>query len=204
MSQTTSVPSISAGQLKDSARGALIGAFFGSVWIYWAVAFSGNPKLLWFLIVTVPAVALVAWTIFSIRAVRHFHFSAADLEHSKTFRKFFWVDVGIECGLSGAAVFTLVRFGRFDLMPQAVAVIVGLHFLPLVKIFRTHLYYWTSILMVIAALGSLLIHRGYIRNIFVCGVVGLILWATSVVRLYRISSGVGEQIRSIAAVKKSA
>jgi hypothetical protein len=101
-------------------------------------------------------------------------------------------------------VFTLARFGRFDLMPQAVAVIVGLHFLPLVKIFRVNLYYWTSTLVVIAALGSLLIHRGYIRNIFVCGVVGLILWATSVVRLYRTSSAVAEQIRSTAAVKKCA
>jgi hypothetical protein len=60
-----------------------------------------------FFIVTVPAVALVAWTIFCIRAVRHFPFSTADLEHSKTFRKFFWVDVGIECGLSGVAMFTL-------------------------------------------------------------------------------------------------
>jgi hypothetical protein len=89
MSQATSIPSISAGQLKDSARGALIGALFGSVWIYWAVAFSGNPKPLWFLIVTAPTVTLVAWTIFSIRAVRHFPLSVADLEHSKTFRKFF-------------------------------------------------------------------------------------------------------------------
>ncbi len=204
MGQTTSVTSISAGQLKDSARGALIGAFFGSAWMYWAVALSGNPKPLWFLIVTVPAVALVAWAIFRFRLVRHFPFSAVDLEHSKTFRKFFWADVGIECGLSGVAAFALARFGRFDLIPQAVAVIVGLHFLPLVKIFRAPLYYWTSTLMVVAALLSLLINRGYTRNIFACGVVGLILWATSVVRLCRTSSAVGEQIRSIAAVKKRA
>ncbi len=35
------------------------------------------------------------------------------------------------------AVFVLVRFGRFDLIPQALGVIIGLHFLPLARVFRS-------------------------------------------------------------------
>jgi hypothetical protein len=163
MGQTTSaisrVRNISPGQSKGSARGALICASFGSAWMYWAVVFSGNPAPLWFLIATVPAVALIACAILRVRAVRHLPSSAAELEHSRAFRKFFWVDVGIEWGLSVIAVFTLARFGRFDLIPQALGVIIGLHFLPLAKIFRAPHYYWTGGVMVIAALGSFLIHR---------------------------------------------
>ena len=86
------------------------------------------------------------------------------------------------------SVFVLPRFGRGDLIPQAVGVIVGLHFLPLVKIFRAPLFYWTGGIMVVAALGSLLMQPGHIRNIFACASFGLTLWATSVAVLYRTSA----------------
>ncbi len=200
MSQTTntisSVRTIGGGQLKGSARGALICAFFGSAWMYWAVVFSGNPSPVWFSMVTPPAVALIAWAFLRVRTVRHLPSSLADLEHSRAFRKFFWVDVGIEWGLIGVAVFALGRVGRGDLIPQALGLIIGLHFLPLVKIFRAPLYYWTGGIMVVAALGSLLMHRGYIRNVFACAAVGLTLWVTSVAVLCRTSAALRGQPRS--------
>jgi hypothetical protein len=195
-SAIASVRNISGGQLKGSARGALICSFFGSAWMYWAVVFSGNPTPVWFSIVTVPAVALIAWAFLRVRTVRHLPSSAAELEHSRAFRKFFWVDVGIEWGLSGVAVFALPRFGRGDLIPQALGVIIGLHFIPLVKIFRAPPYYWTGGIMVVAALGSLLMHRGHLRNILACAAVGLTLWVTSVAVLCRTSAALRGQPKS--------
>ena len=112
--------------------------------------------------------------------------------HSRAFPKFFWVDVGIEWGLIGVAVFALARVGRGDLIPQALGVIIGLHFLPLVKIFRAPLYYWTGGIMVVATLGSLLMHRGYLRNVFTCAAVGLTLWVTSLAVLCRTSAALGD------------
>jgi hypothetical protein len=200
MSQTTSaissVRNIGGGQLKGSARGALICASFGSAWMYWAVVFSGNLTPEWFSIVTVPAVALIAWAFLRVRTVRHLRSSAAELEHSRAFGKFFWIDVGIEWELSGVAVFALARFGRADLIPQTLGVIIGLHFLPLVKIFRAPVFYWTGGIMVVAALGSLLMHRGHIRNIFACAAVGLTLWVTSVAALSRTSGALSRQLKS--------
>jgi hypothetical protein len=200
MGQTTSaissVRNISGGQLKGSARGALICAFFGSAWMYWAVVLSGNPTPVWFSIVTVPAVVLIAWAFLRVRAVRHLPSSAVELEHSRAFRKFFWVDVGIEWGLGGVAVFALARFGNGDLIPQALAVIIGLHFLPLVKIFRAPLYYWTGGIMVVGALGSFLMHPGRIRNLVACAAVGLTLWVTSVAVLCRTSAALRGQPKS--------
>jgi hypothetical protein len=193
-SAISSVRNIGGGQLKGSARGALICAFFGSAWMYWAVVF--NPTPVWFSIVTVPAVALIAWAFLRVRTVRHLPSSAAELEHSRAFRKFFWVDVGIEWGLSGVAVFAFARFGRGDLIPQALGVIIGLHFLALVKIFRAPPYYWTGGIMVVAALGSLLMDPGHMRNIFACVAVGLTLWVTSVAVLCRTSAAVRGQRKS--------
>jgi hypothetical protein len=200
MGQTTSaissVRNIGGGQLKGSARGALICALFGSAWMYWAVVFSGISTPVWFSIVTVTAVALVAWAFLRVRAVRHLPPSPTESEHSRAFRKFFWVDVGIEWGLVGVAVFALPRFGHGDLIPPALGVIIGLHFLPLVKIFRAPVYYWTGGTMVVAALGSLLMHRGHIRNVFACAAFALTLWVTSVAVLCKTSAALREQPKS--------
>lgn len=197
MSRATSAISsardISAGQLKGSARGAIICAVFGSAWMYWAVVLSGSPTPVWFSVVTLPAVVLTAWAILRVRAVRHLTFSSTELAHWMQFRKFFWIDSGLEWGLAGVAVFALARLGRPDLIPQAVGVIIGLHFLPLAKIFRAPLYYWTGGIIVVAALGSLLIHRGYLRNTVGCAAVGLTLWMTGGVILSRTSSALAAQ-----------
>jgi hypothetical protein len=196
MDQTTSaisrVRTISAFQLKVSARGALIRSFFGSTLMYWAVVFSGNPTPLRLSIVTVPAVGLIAWAILRVRATRNLPSSAAELDHWSTIRKFYWLDVGLEWVLIGVAVLALAQAGRFDLIPQALGVIVGLHYLPLGKIFRAQQFYWTGGVMVAAAIGSLLIRRGNIRNIVGCAAVGLILWVTCVGILWT-SSTVGGQ-----------
>jgi hypothetical protein len=198
--QTTSAISsdrnISAFQLKVGARGALIRSFFGSTLMYWAVVFSGNPTPLWFSIVTVPAVTLMAWAILLVRATRNLPSSPADLDHWKAVRKFYWLDVGLEWGLAGVAMFALAQVGRFDLVPEALGVIVGLHYLPLGKIFRAQQYYWTGGIMVAAALGSLLIHRGHIRNLVACTAVGLTLWVTCVAILCWTSSAVGGRSKS--------
>jgi hypothetical protein len=178
----------SAGQRKGAARGALICALFGSAWMYWAVVFSGHPTPLWFSTVTLPAMALTIWAIFRIRKFRHLVRSHEDLQHWVAFRKFLWIDSGIEWGLAGIGTFLLSRFGRFDLIPQLFGVIIGLRFLPLAKIFRLPHYYWVSGILIVGALGSLLIPRGDIRNIAGCVCIGLTLWVMGVVILWRLCS----------------
>lgn len=181
MDSTTGVSrvhNVGAFQLKVGARGALIRSIFGSSLMYWAVVLSGHATPLRFSIVTVPAVGLIAWAVIRLRATRKLPSAADELAHWRSVRTFYWLDVGLEWGLIGLAVFVLARLGRFDLIPQALGVIVGLHYLPLGKIFRARQYYWTGGLMVAAALGSLLIHRGPIRNVVGCLAVGLILWVS--------------------------
>jgi hypothetical protein len=178
------VPHTGPFQLKVSARGALIRAFFGSAIMYWGVVFSGHATPLWFSIVTLVTVALLVWAILLVRATRGLPSSAAELDHWKTVRTFYWLDFGLEWVLIGFAMLVLSRFGRFDLVPQAIGVIVGLHYLPLGKILRAQQYYWTGGVMMAGSIGSLLIDRGPIRTIVGCAAVGLTLWISCAAILY--------------------
>jgi hypothetical protein len=177
-SAASRVPSVGSFQLKVGARGALIRSFFGATLMYWAVVLSGNPTPLKFALVAVPAVGLIGWAIIRVRGTRKLPSSANDLAYWRSVRSFYWLDVGLEWGLIGSAVLVLIRLARFDLIPQALGVIVGLHYLPLGKIFRAQQYYWTGGVMVAASLGSLLIERGQMRNVVGCVAVGLTLWVS--------------------------
>jgi hypothetical protein len=200
MSQTastvSSVRDISAFELKVSARGSLMRSFFGSGCLYWAVIFSGHTTPLWFSLLTVSSVGLIAWAILRVRATRKLPTSAADMDHWRAVRKFYWLDVGLEWGLCGVAALVLAVGGRFDLVPQTLGVIIGLHYLALGKIFRMQQFYWTGGVMVVAALGALLIHGGRIRTVAGFAAVGLTLWVTCVAVLWLTSAGVGGQTKT--------
>lgn len=104
--------------------------------MYWAVVSSGSQDPLWFSTVTVPAAVLTIWAINRFRAFRRLVSSPSEVERWARLRKFFWIDSGLEWGLGGVAALVLGHVGRLDILPQALGVIIGLHFLPLAKIFR--------------------------------------------------------------------
>jgi hypothetical protein len=181
-------PGIGAGQLKASARGGLICAVFGSAWMYWAVVFSGTPTPIWFSAVSLPAITLTTWAILRILAFRHLISSAAELQHWRSFRKFLWIDSVIEWMLVGIGTFLLSRIGRYDLIPQLFGLVIGLHFLPIAKVFQLPSYYCVGAIMIAGELCSLLlIPRGDLRNIVGCGCIGLTLWINGLIILSRIS-----------------
>jgi len=200
MSQTTgtisSVRNISALELKVSARSSLIRSFFGSGCLYSAVVFSGHTTPLWFSLLTVSSVGLIAWAILRVRATRKLPTSAADLDHWRAVRKYYWLDVVLEWGLCGVAALVLTVHGRFDLVPETLGVIIGLHYLALGKIFRMRQFYWTGGIMVVAALASLLVHRGHIRTVAGFAAVGLTLWVTCVAILWWTPSAVDGQAKT--------
>jgi hypothetical protein len=176
-----------AGQLKASARGGLICALFGSAWMYWAVVFSGHRTPIWFSVVSLPAITLTIWAIVRILAFRHLTSSAADLQHWRSFRKFLWIESVIEWALVSIGTFLLSRIGRYDLIPQLFGLIIGMHFLPIAKVFQLRNYYWVGAIMITGELSSLLIPRGDMRNIVGCACIGLTLWINGLIILSRIS-----------------
>lgn len=90
----------------------------------------------------------------------------------------YWIIVAIEWGTCIVASNWLARTGHADMISQTVGLIVGLHFIPLAKMFRAPIYHWTAAAMVLGVAASFVAPAGDLRNIVASGVCGLALWAT--------------------------
>jgi hypothetical protein len=189
MTQATSTISgplnFSAGSLKGHARGALICGFFGAVFMFEALYYGRIATPVWLTIIAIFTVAFVAWPVIRLHSLRHLAYSAADRQRWAAIAVPYWIDFAVEWLLCAVAANWLSRIHRWDLIPQFLGVIIGLHFLPLAKMFKAPIYYATGAAMVLGALVSLAIPAGHVRNIAACGVLGLSLWVTAAVNLCR-------------------
>jgi hypothetical protein len=180
------VPSLSVGHLKGRSRAALISGFFGAVWVFEALFFGHAATPLWLTIAALATVVLVGWPIFEIRSLRHLQYSETDRAMWTSVSKAYWADVAIEWIACTVAVLWLVLVRRYDLIPQCLGVIIGLHFLPLAKWFRVPLYYAVGAVMILGTLASFLLARGDARTIAACLANGFTLWAGSLFNLARV------------------
>ena len=95
----------------------------------------------------------------------------------------FGIIFGIEGGLIWLCATVLARFGLGVWIPIAVAVIVGLHFIPLARVFEVRLYYWTGVLCVVGMLGCSLIRDSGMRVLCAGLFMAAVLWLTAVLVL---------------------
>lgn len=91
--------------------------------------------------------------------------------------------VGIASGTEGLAILIsvniLANIGRRDLTGPVIAIIVGLHFLPLAYWLPRRLYYASSLALVIAGLAGMLVPDSNVRLYAVSVSAACILWLTS-------------------------
>jgi hypothetical protein len=169
--------------LKGRARGALICALGGSAWMFWAAVFASTARTASLVLVTVMMILIGGWAVSRVRAARRYADSAADRERWASIAPLFWIDTAAEWALGAGAVVTLAHFGRYSLIPQFLGVIIGLHFLPLAKLFRAPRYYIMGTAMILCVLASFLAPEGSIRAVTACAGIGLPMWVTAVVIL---------------------
>jgi hypothetical protein len=168
------------------ARGRIIGAgiltLMGALWYLLAVAlWPAHPG--W----SIPAGSLAAalllifcvQRLWAFRSVPRIHDPAA-AARGKRAGMWFGIIFGIE-GLSiGLCSMLLAHFGWSDWIPLAAAALVGLHFIPLARVFEVPLYYWTGSLTVMAMAACALIGDPN-RRVLVAGVVmAAVLWLTAI------------------------
>jgi hypothetical protein len=174
---------LSPAWLKGRIRGALICGTFGAVWMFEAVFFGGIATPVWLTVVGVATVAAIAWPVMRLRSFRRLPYSASDRGKWAAVAVPYWINCAIEWVLCCVAAFWLAHIRQYALIPECLGVIIGLHFLPLGKMFRSPIYYATGAAMVLRSLASLMIHAGPLRNIAAFGVDGLSLWGTAAVIL---------------------
>jgi hypothetical protein len=181
---------LSAGMmywLRGRAIGALIFAFFGASDALWALSFARGVPRMWSEAIWIVAVSLGGWSITQRLLLGRLSVSAVDKSIARQrlwhYASWFLVVVVIEVISINLGRPVLTHFHRLDLFPQWVEAVVGLHFLPLARLFRVPLFYATGVALVLAALGSLLVPVSNPRAITALAGSSLSLWATAVMIL---------------------
>jgi hypothetical protein len=97
--------------------------------------------------------------------------------------------VGIASAVEGAAIFAavtvLVNLGRRDLIAPAVAMIVGLHFLPLARWLPAPIYYLAAVLLVAVGMAGVLVQDLPARILTVGIGAAAVLWSSCAVVFLR-------------------
>jgi hypothetical protein len=148
--------------VKGIATGLILMAFFTLLWA--AIAFGGlNGSIYWLVLLIFPvlSVIFVVNAVKLFRAAKHFPklTSDADIAEEKKMGKWF----GIIFGAEGLGIFIAINvvnnLGYPDLDIPVIALVVGLHFYPLAKVFkRTIDYYlatWSTAIAILAIVFSL-------------------------------------------------
>lgn len=171
-------------RMRGRAVGALVCAGFGAYALSsWAQAAIPGEKILWFGAIAAAAVVLVIWAIANLVALRHAPRVVLDRRLVRFFRIWFALIVAIEGTAIGIGAPILGHFHRPDLFGQWIGAVVGIHFLPLGKLFKLPLYYATGAVIALAALGSLLISSSPLRAAISAGGAGITLWLTAIIIL---------------------
>lgn len=178
---------VPAGALQGRAIGALVMTGFGAIWmISGANALSLLTWEMW-LIIAVLTGLLCLVALQQLQAARRMPTAPANASQSQfiqTRRRRFGIVLGFEWVPIFLAAFILGRMGHPELILPVIAVIVGLHFIPLAMLFDFPLYYWTAGAFVLVAVASFAIGHPALRQAITCLGCGLSLWLTSAVLLF--------------------
>ena len=180
-------PLLQANAVIGIGRGALISAMFGAGWLGWGL---GNAKAFNALVGPTfgfTALFLFACSIYFIRKGRLLRKQCPEAGASKRHSVLKWfLLVALMEVLAIALVAILAnRLHRADLATDWCAMIVGLHFLPLAKIFRAPHFGVLGILMILwCVLSWALFQSGTIAVSASLGT-GILLWCSCVTALFR-------------------
>jgi hypothetical protein len=177
--------------MRGMGFGTIFMAFFSLAWIGFAFGGLGDAagQLAWFGVLGgIVALGLVGLAVACfVWAGRMPAATAEDRDRSRKNDRWFGIVFGLEFVLIAAASAILGITGHIDLQAPAIGLIVGLHFLPLARLFSIPLYYVSGALLCLIAVGTVLFlpaHTTYAGHDImlwwvVCGMANaVVLWLT--------------------------
>ncbi|MGH9557617.1 MAG: hypothetical protein ACRD30_00145 [Bryobacteraceae bacterium] len=163
--------------LKGRAIGALICGGFGGLWLLYALKLGGVTAPGWLVAMWIAMALFVLFPVARLISLHRTFFAWPRIPTA------YWMIVGA-CYLTlNLGINWLDSIGRSDLRLQFIGVVVGLHFLPLARLFRARIYYWTGAAMILGVTAALGIPAGSVRNLVACGSGAVSLWLTAAIIL---------------------
>lgn len=179
---------VPTGALQGRATGALIMAGFGAIWMISGVNALRLFRWETWLVIAVLTGLLCLMARQRLQRARQIASTGVAVPESQSMQDrrrrfgrvmaFEWVPILL-------TVVVLGCIGHPELIMPAIAVIVGVHFIPLAKLFDVPLYYWTGGSLVLIAVVSFAIGDQVLRQVITGLGCGLSLWLTSAVLLFR-------------------
>ena len=173
---------------------ALIMAIFGFVWLGWGFSVSSAftefssgavlPATRWLSFYAV-FICLLGLSISALRKGKKrmkAQFISPEDFRSRFGKQFKIITLteGIGCGI---VVLVALAFHRLDLIAAGISLVVGLHFLPVARLFRFSPYYVTGMTIILSDLLSVLLLQGQSITFAVGVATGTVLWLMAVYAL---------------------
>jgi hypothetical protein len=186
-------PNLSRPAVMGIASGIFFMAFFGALWGLMSAGFMDSVvQPVAFVVIGLVTLVFLALVVMLVRYARSLPATTSPEEAAagKKIGMWFGIVFGLEALLIALTSIVLGRMQASQFIPPAIALIVGLHFLPLARLFRVTFYYITGVLLCVLALVAII---ALILGLPIAGpspynwslVVGigatLILWLTALV-----------------------
>lgn len=168
---------------RAAATGTLVLALFGAAWLFIGLAALGNTPYWLYLALAMAPVAMIWASVVRLRRPAP-PMSEETKAISKRIRRQFGIVNAVQWTGIGVGIAILSQYGRQDLIVPFIVVVVALHFLPLARIFREPMYYYSSFVLLAWVLGCywLPFSRQVLPPVIAIGTGG-ILWVIGAARL---------------------
>lgn len=180
-------PSSPADAIIGTSRGALISAMFGAGWLGWGLGIAREFNGFVAPLFGCTSLFLFACSIYFIRKGRRLRRErpAAGASTRPSIRNWFLLVTLVEFLAIAFVAILANRLHRADLAADWCAMIVGLHFLPLAKIFRAPRYGVLGILMILWCVLSWMVFQSSSITISASLGTGILLWGSCAASLFR-------------------
>ena len=171
--------------MRGMATGAIFMTLFGVVWMLWGIRLLRLPARL-SLALTMAAI-VVAGSLLAVELARLAQPSTAggQIRWHDVRSRFVLIDL-LQFAAITVAVSVCLRWRRRDLLPIAISILVGIHFIPLADLFGFSPYYAVAAALILLNLCALML-RSPVREATCCFGTGCILWLSSIFVLLRSS-----------------
>jgi hypothetical protein len=170
---------LTANQVRGTAIGAIVAAGFGLVWLFWSLIAMHKIAAQTAIGVELGALVIVVVAVHVARMAKRWPRVAGDPTMG---RRFAWINA-IQWAAIVAVVFSFSRLHIDAYGASAVTVIVGMHYLPLARLFHFPLHYVTGAVLVgWGAVSALLFSRDVVLGVAALGT-GAILWVSAAAML---------------------
>lgn len=187
-----------AGLAFGMGTASLMMTVLGFFWLGWAISEARMSTPIPWPILYVAFLAMLAAAIQSVRkgkALVRTHVAAHN-EFWPRVRGPFRTITAIEGAGCAIVVVLVVALHRLDLLGVGISLVVGLHFLPLGRLFRVPVYYAVGTAIIVCDVLAWAFLRSDAITVAVGLTTGLILWATAVYALLRARRNVREITRA--------